>query len=76
MQLISYCCRPTLTAKVAGPLLSRITWALLKLLVLSSNGECWFNTRPFHYQATTQGQSFANTHTRAFAVTNRYKCRY
>jgi len=32
--VISYCCRPTLIAKVAGQLLSRITWPLLKLLVI------------------------------------------
>jgi len=31
--LISYCCRSTLIAKAVGSLLSRVTWALLKLLV-------------------------------------------
>jgi len=30
LSLMSYCCRPTLIAKVAGPLLSCITLALLK----------------------------------------------
>jgi len=32
---MSYCSRPTLIAKVAGPLLSRVTWALLKSIVWS-----------------------------------------
>jgi len=38
-----YCCWFTLIAKVAGPLLSRVTWVFLKLLVLLAQITCFWN---------------------------------